>query len=78
MESVEIQLADAEIGRPGELEVGVRCLADMIVPRKLAAVRHAGKRDKISLEILLGLDELTHFPWVKRLFGVPFGGPEDV
>ncbi|MBL7198683.1 MAG: hypothetical protein ISS56_00895 [Anaerolineae bacterium] len=63
-------MESAEIGRPVELELGVRCLADMIVPRKLAVVRHAGKREKISLEVLLGLDELFHFPWVKRLFGV--------
>jgi hypothetical protein len=51
------------------LEIDVRCLADLILPRGVAAVRHAGRREALSLDILLGLDELPRVPWVKRLFG---------
>jgi hypothetical protein len=69
MESAEIQLLEGETAQSVQLDTSVRSLADLIVPRALAVVRHAGKREKISLEVLLGLDELPAFPWAKRLFG---------
>ena len=64
----EIELTEEEMGKPVELQFGVRCLTDLIIPRAIGVVRHAGKRQKLSLEALLGLDDLPHIPWVKRLF----------
>jgi hypothetical protein len=61
----EMQATDALI----ELQFGVRCLADLIVPRTISVVRHAGERKEISLDALLGLDGLTDLPWIKRLIG---------
>jgi hypothetical protein len=69
-ESAEIALADGEDEVPVRLDLAVRCLADVIVPRTLAVVRHGGKREKPSLETLLGLNDLPYLPWVKRLLGV--------
>ena len=63
-----IELTGEEMGKPVELQFGVRCLTDLIIPRAIGVVRHAGKRQKLSLEALLGLDDLPHIPWVKRLF----------
>ena len=67
--SVDIELSKEEIGKPVTLECAVRCLADLIVPRAVGTVRHAGKREHLSLETLLGLDEIPYMPWVKRLIG---------
>jgi hypothetical protein len=69
MQSVEVELSDGETDKAIELDLSVRCLADLIVPRTLAVVRHAGKREELSLNALLGLDELPHLPWVRRLIG---------
>jgi hypothetical protein len=66
---LDIELSVEEAEKTIELELSVRCLADLIVPRSQAAVRHAGKREKLSLDTLLGLDELPYLPWVKRLIG---------
>lgn len=66
-QTAEIALQEDEIGGPIQVDVNVRCLADLIVPRTLAVVRHAGKREKLTLDTLLGLDELHHWPWVRRL-----------
>ncbi len=64
---VEVPLTKDEMGKQVQVDVAVRCLADLIVPRSLAVVRHAGEREKPSLEVLLGLDELYSLPWVRRL-----------
>jgi hypothetical protein len=64
---VDLELSDKEVGNPFELELSVRSLADLIVPRGVAVVRHAGKHEALDLEILLGLDDLPQLPWVKRL-----------
>jgi hypothetical protein len=66
-QTAEIALQEDEMGGPVQVDVNVRCLADLIVPRTLAVVRHAGKREKLSLDTLLGLDELHRWPWVRRL-----------
>jgi hypothetical protein len=63
-----IELTEEERDKPVELQFGVRCLTDLIIPRAIGVVRHAGKRQKLSLEALLGLDDLPNIPWVKRLF----------
>ena len=72
-QTVEIQLTAEEAEAPDssaiELKLRVRCLADLIAPRALAVVRHAGKREKPSWDALLGLDELSHLPWIRRLIG---------
>jgi hypothetical protein len=66
--SVKIELTGEEVGQAIELRIGVRRLADLIVPRTRGLVRHAGRREELSLEELLGLDELPQLPWVKHLF----------
>jgi hypothetical protein len=66
---IEIALLEEEAGSMVTLELSVRCLTDLIVPRAVAVVRHAGKRETLSLETLLGLDDLPALPWVKRLIG---------
>jgi hypothetical protein len=53
-----------------EIEVSVHCLADLIVPRALSVVRHAGKREKLSVDTLMGLDDLPQLPWLQRLIDV--------
>jgi hypothetical protein len=71
-ESVDVELVEAEreaTDVPIELRLSVRCLADLIVPRSIAVIRHAGKRDDLTLEALLGLDDLADLPWIKRLIG---------
>ncbi len=68
-QTVEIPLTEEEAGEPVELEIGVRCLADLIVPRAAAVIRHAGKREELTLDALLGLDDLPQLPWGKRLLG---------
>lgn len=50
--------------------MGVRRLADLILPRSIAVIGHAGRREELSVDELLGLDEIPRLPWVKRLFGV--------
>ena len=65
----DIELLGAEVDQKVTLQFSVRCLADLVVPRTVSAVRHAGKRDKLSLDTLLGLDELSPLPWAKRLIG---------
>jgi len=69
MQSIDVELSKGEVGKAIELELSVRCLTDLVVPRSVAVVRHAGKREKLSLDALLGLDELPYLPWVKRLIG---------
>jgi hypothetical protein len=64
----DIDLEPDEVGRAIKVNVDVRCLADLIVPRSRSVIRHAGKREKLSLDTLLGLDELSQWPWVRRLF----------
>jgi hypothetical protein len=69
---VQVALVGSEIDNvedPVELQLSVRCRADLIVPRSIALVRHAGKREGLSLDTLLGLDEWTDLPWIKRLIG---------
>ena len=66
-ESVEVALREDELGQEVKLIYAVRCLSDLVVPRSLAVVRHAGQREKLSLDVLLGLDELSDMPWMKRL-----------
>jgi hypothetical protein len=72
-QTVEIQLTAEEMDAPDssaiEPKLRVRCLADLIAPRALAVVRHAGKREKPSWDAVLGLDELSHRPWMRRLIG---------
>ncbi len=67
LQTCDIPLEKAESGAKIELETSVRCLTDLIVPHARAVVRHAGKREKLSVETLLGLDDLYEYPWVKRL-----------
>ena len=66
-EIAEVALEEDEIGQEVKLAYAVRCLSDLVVPRSLAVVRHAGKREKLALDVLLGLDELSDMPWMKRL-----------
>ncbi|MBN1641780.1 MAG: hypothetical protein JXA09_11140 [Anaerolineae bacterium] len=68
-QTVEVALTEEERGETIELEIGVRCLADLVVPRAVAAIRHAGKREALTLDVLLGLDDLPQLPWVRRLLG---------
>ena len=65
----EIVLQEQEVGQDIELDLSVRCLADLIVPHSLALIRHAGVREKLSMETLPGLDDFYKYPWVKRLLG---------
>jgi hypothetical protein len=67
---VEIALSEAEAAGPVSFEWGVRCLADLVVPRTSALVRHAGKQEKLTWEEWLGLDDLPSLPWLKRLVRV--------
>jgi hypothetical protein len=66
-EPIEIALSETEAAGPVSFTWGVRCLADLVVPRSSALVRHAGKQEKLSWEAWLGLDELPSLPWLKRL-----------
>lgn len=66
-ESANVSLQGDEVDQEVKLIYAVRCLSDLVVPRSLAVVRHAGKREKLSLDVLLGLDELSDMPWMKRL-----------
>jgi len=68
-QEVNIELSEIEREKPLSLDISVRSMADLIVPRTLAVVRHAGKRDKLSVDTLLGLDDLPYHPWVKKLLG---------
>jgi len=69
-EQIEIALSEVEAARPVTFEWGVRCLADLVVPRTTALVRHAGKQEKLTWEEWLGLDDLPSLPWLKRLVRV--------
>lgn len=69
-EQIEIPLSETEAAGPVSFAWSVRCLADLIVPRSSALVRHAGKREKPSWEAWLGLDDLPYLPWLKRLVRV--------
>jgi hypothetical protein len=40
------------------------------LPRSIAVIRHAGRREELSFDELLGLDDIPRLPWVKRFFGV--------
>jgi hypothetical protein len=64
---IEIALSAAEAAGTVSFTWGVRCLADLVVPRTSALVRHAGKQEKLTWEEWLGLDELPSLPWLKRL-----------
>jgi hypothetical protein len=64
---LEIALSEAEAATAVSFTWGVRCLADLVVPRTLALVRHAGKQEKLTWEAWLGLDDLHSPPWLKRL-----------
>jgi hypothetical protein len=64
---IQIPLTEAEAAGPLSFSWSVRCLADLIVPRDSALVRHAGKREKLSWDEWLGLDDLADLPWIKRL-----------
>ncbi len=55
-ESVAIPLLESEAGETVVVQVGVRRFADLILPRSIAVIRHAGRREELSLEELLGLD----------------------
>jgi hypothetical protein len=66
-QQIEISLSEAEAAGPVSFTWGVRCLADLAVPRATAVVRHAGKRDTLSWDAWLGLDDLPTLPWLKRL-----------
>jgi hypothetical protein len=66
-EHAEIELTAEEMDEPIELQLAVRCLADLVLPRAHALVRHAGKREALSLDALLGLDDLP-LPWAKHMF----------
>jgi small nuclear ribonucleoprotein (snRNP)-like protein len=67
--TADIELLAQEVGNPISLDLGVRCLADVIVPRAVGVIRNAGQREKLGLDTLLGLDELPALPWMKRLIG---------
>jgi hypothetical protein len=67
--TVDVELLAQEAAGSVSVDLGVRCLADVIVPRAVGVVRNAGKREKLSLDTLLGLDELPSLPWMKRLIG---------
>ena len=60
-------MSETERGKALTVELSARCLADVIVPRTAGIVRHAGRREELSLETLLGLDDLSYIPWVRRL-----------
>lgn len=66
-QQIEIPLSEAEAAGPISFAWGVRCLADLVVPRATALVRHAGKQEKLSWDAWLGLDDLAALPWLKRL-----------
>jgi len=66
-QEIEIPLQEDERGQEIAIDLSVRCIADVIIPRDLAVVRHAGRQEKLSLEALLGIDDLTDLPWVKKL-----------
>jgi hypothetical protein len=68
-QEVNIELSEIEREKPLSLDISVRSMADLIVPRTLAVVRHAGKREKLALDTLLGLDDLPYHPWVRKLLG---------
>jgi hypothetical protein len=71
-QSVDVELLEEEAqeaASPVELEFSVRCLADLIVPRTVAVVRHAGLREKLTWQTLLDLDEFVELPWIKRMIG---------
>lgn len=67
-EQVEVALTEVERSAPIKAQLRVRCLADMIVPRSRCVVRHGGKHESLSLDELLGLDDLS-FPWSKLFDG---------
>ena len=64
---VQIPLSEAEAAGSISFAWGVRCLADLVVPRASALVRHAGKQEKLTWDEWLGLDDLPSLPWLKRL-----------
>ena len=68
-QATEIELQEQELDQDVELDLSVRCLADLVVPHSQAVIRHAGRREKLSMETLLGLDDLVEYPWVKKLLG---------
>lgn len=69
-EAAAIPLLEGEAGETVKVQVGVRRLADLILPRTIAVIRHAGRREELTLDELLGLDEIPRLPWIKSLFGV--------
>ena len=69
-QTVEVALQEKERGQRVELDLAVRCLADLIVPHSMAVIRHGGVRERLSMETLLGLDDLYEYPWVKRLLNI--------
>lgn len=72
---VEIALSEAEAAGPVSFAWGVRCLADLVVPRAIARVRHAGRQETLTWEAWLGLDDLPSLPWLKRLVHARQGVP---